>query len=580
MLGGTQGTDTGFRRQKNNNYKNNKIQIQNNKISVSVHRFCSYLFYQKETLTPPLTPRGFLLPHARGILPGMHRLLPLLLLGILGACSDAPRDFEEASIAELHDQMQRGQLRAEELTAWYLERIERIDAAGVTLNAIIEVNPDAIAIARSLDEEWRQSGPRGPLHGVPVVLKANIDTADRMHTHAGSLALASHQPPRDAFVVSRLRDSGAVILGKANLSEWANFRSPYSSSGWSSIGGQTRNPYDTARNPCGSSSGSAVVVAANLASVAVGTETDGSVVCPAGVNGIVGIKPTLGLVSRSGIIPIAHSQDTAGPMARTVRDAAILLSAMTGIDADDPASVAAPGTVSDYTANLAADGLQGRRIGVLRSYTGAGSNPQVEALFEDSIAVLREQGADITDPVEIDTGDIGAAELEVLYYEFKADLNRYLEQSGAPVDSLAAIIRFNEANAERVMPIFGQEHMLAAEARGPLSEPEYEKALAASGAAMREELTAVMDEHDLDALVAPTNGPAWMTDHVNGDNYQVGSSSFAAVSGFPNITVPAGFIAGLPIGLSFIGRAFAEKDLIEMAYAFEQATLVREPPEL
>ncbi len=510
----------------------------------------------------------------------MQRFLPLLLLGLLGACSEEPRDFEEASIAELHDQMQRGELRVEELTAWYLERIETIDAAGVALNAIIEVNPDAIAIARSLDEEWRLSGPRGPLHGIPVVLKANIDTADRMHTHAGSLALASHQPPRDAFVVSRLRDSGAVILGKANLSEWANFRSTHSSSGWSSIGGQTRNPYDTARNPCGSSSGSAVAVAANLASVAVGTETDGSVVCPSGVNGIVGIKPTLGLVSRSGIIPIAHSQDTAGPMARTVRDAAILLSAMTGVDADDPASLSAPETVPDYAANLAADGLQGRRIGVLRTYTGAGSNPQVETLFEDSIAVLREQGANITDPVEIDTNGIDAAELEVLYYEFKADLNRYLEQSGAAVESLAAVIRFNEANAETVMPIFGQEHMLAAEARGPLTEPEYEKALAASGAAMRERLRAVMDEHGLDALIAPTNGPAWMTDHVNGDNYRIGSSSFAAVSGFPNITVPAGFVAGLPIGLSFIGRAFTEKNLIEMAYAFEQASLARRPPEL
>ena len=513
----------------------------------------------------------------------MQRFVPLLLLGLLGllgACGQEPRDFEEASIAELHDQMQRGELRVEELTAWYLERIETIDTAGATLNAIIEVNADAIAIARSLDEEWRLSGPRGPLHGIPVVLKANIDTSDRMHTHAGSLALASHQPPRDAFLVSRLRDSGAVILGKANLSEWANFRSTRSSSGWSSIGGQTRNPYDTARNPCGSSSGSAVAVAANLTTVAVGTETDGSVVCPSGLNGIVGIKPTLGLVSRSGIIPIAHSQDTAGPMARTVRDAAILLSAMTGVDADDPASVAAPGMVPDYTANLAADGLQGRRIGVLRSYTGAGSNPHVEALFEDSIATLHEQGAAITDPVEIDTNGIGAAELDVLYYEFKADLNRYLEQSGAPVESLAAVIRFNEENAETVMPIFGQEHMLAAQARGPLTEPEYEEALAASGAAMRERLTAVMDEHDLDALIAPTNGPAWMTDHVNGDNYQIGSSSFAAVSGFPNITVPAGFVAGLPIGLSFTGRAFTEKDLIEIAYAFEQATLARRPPEL
>ena len=510
----------------------------------------------------------------------MHRLLTFLPLILAAACGDGPRSFEEASIAELHDEMQRGELLAEDLVSWYLDRIETIDAAGPRLGSIVDLNPDALATARALDEEWRLSGPRGPLHGIPVVLKANIDTADRMPTHAGSLALASHQPPRDAFVVSRLRDSGAVILGKANLSEWANFRSTRSTSGWSSVGGQTRNPYDKARNPCGSSSGSAVAVAANLTSVAVGTETDGSVVCPAGINGIVGIKPTLGLVSRSGIIPVAHSQDTAGPMARTVRDAAILLSAMTGIDADDPASLAAPETVPDYTANLAADGLRGRRIGVLRSYTGAGSDPRVDAIFEESIAVLREQGAEITDPVEVDTNGVGAAELEVLYYEFKADLNRYLEQSGAPVESLAAIIRFNEEHATTVMRHFGQEHLLAAEARGPLTEPEYLEALAASGETLRERLTATMDAHELDALIAPTNGPAWMTDHVNGDNYQLGSSSYAAVTGFPNITVPAGFIAGLPIGMSFIGRPFTEKDLIEMAYAFEQATLARRPPEL
>jgi amidase len=510
----------------------------------------------------------------------MHRLLTFLLLILVAACGDAPRSFEEASIAELHDEMRRGELLAEELVTWYLDRIETIDAAASGLNSIVELNPDALATARALDAEWRLSGPRGPLHGIPVVLKASIDTADRMPTHAGSLALASHQPPRDAFVVSRLRDSGAVILGKANLSEWANFRSTRSTSGWSSVGGQTRNPYESARNPCGSSSGSAVAVAANLTSVAVGTETDGSVVCPAGINGIVGIKPTLGLVSRSGIIPVAHSQDTAGPMARTVRDAAILLSAMTGFDADDPASLAAPETVPDYTANLAADGLRGRRIGVLRSYTGAGSDPRVDAIFEDSIAVLREQGAGITDPVEIDTSGVGAAELEVLYYEFKADLNRYLERSGAPVESLATIIRFNEEHAASVMPHFGQEHLLAAAAKGPLTEPEYLEALAASGETLRERLTAAMDAYDLDALIAPTNGPAWMTDHVNGDNYQVGSSSYAAVTGFPNITVPAGFIAGLPIGMSFIGRPFTEKDLIEMAYAFEQATLARRPPGL
>ena len=515
-----------------------------------------------------------------GVVVQTYPLALILLTFLAAACGDGPRSFEEASIATLHDQMQRGELRAEELTAWYLERIEAVDRGGAGLNSIIEVNPDALDIARSLDEEWQRSGPRGPLHGIPVVLKANIDTADRMHTHAGSLALASHRPSRDAFLVSRLRDSGAVILGKANLSEWANFRSTRSSSGWSSIGGQTRNPYDTARNPCGSSSGSAVAVAASLTVVAIGTETDGSVVCPAGINGIVGIKPTLRLVSRSGIIPIAHSQDTAGPMARTVRDAAILLSAMTGIDADDPASAAAPDGVPDYTARLAADGLRGRRIGVLRSFSGAGSNPQVETIFGNSIAVLSEQGADIIDPVEIDMSGVGDAEIEVLYYEFKADLNRYLEQSGAPVKSLADIIRFNEENADTVMPVFGQDLMLASEAKGPLTEPDYLAALDASGKAAREMLTAVFDDHDLDALVAPTNGPAWMTDHVNGDNFQIGSSSFAAVSGFPNITVPAGFVAGLPIGLSFIGRAFTEKELIEMAYAFEQATLARRPPDL
>jgi amidase len=510
----------------------------------------------------------------------MHRLLTLLLFFFLAACGDPPRNFEEASIAELHDQMQRGELLAEDLVSWYLDRIETIDASAHGLNSIVELNPDALATARALDEEWRLSGPRGPLHGIPVVLKANIDTADRMPTHAGSLALASHLPPRDAFVVSRLRDSGAVILGKANLSEWANFRSTRSTSGWSSVGGQTRNPYDTARNPCGSSSGSAVAVAANLTSVAVGTETDGSVVCPAGINGIVGIKPTLGLVSRSGIIPIAHSQDTAGPMARTVRDAAILLSAMTGSDADDPASLAAPEAVPDYTANLTAEGLRGRRIGVLRSYTGAGSDPRVDTLFEGSIALLREQGAEITDPAAVDTNGVGAAELDVLYYEFKAGLDRYLEQSRAPVGSLTEIIRFNEQHAATVMPYFGQEHMLAAQAKGPLTEPEYLDALAASGEALRERLAAVMDAHELDALIAPTNGPAWMTDHINGDNYRLGSSSYAAVSGYPNITVPAGFIAGLPIGLSFIGRPFGERELIEMAYAFEHATRVRRPPEL
>ena len=329
-------------------------------------------------------------------------VLHVFVLFLLAACGGETRDFSEASIADLHDQLQRGDITSEELVDWYIDRIAAIDRSGPALNAIIEINPDARDIAAALDREWQSSGPRGPLHGIPVVLKANIDTADQMYTSAGSLALADHVPPEDAFIVKRLRNAGAVILGKANLSEWANFRSSRSSSGWSSVGGQTRNPYDTARTPCGSSSGSGVAVAANLTVVAIGTETDGSVVCPAGINGIVGIKPTLGLVSRSGIIPIAHSQDTAGPMARSVRDAAILLTVMTGVDADDPATSDAE-IHHDYSANLTADGLRGKRIGVLRSFYGAGSNPSVEAIYEASIAALREQGAEIVDDIEIDT---------------------------------------------------------------------------------------------------------------------------------------------------------------------------------
>jgi amidase len=401
-----------------------------------------------------------------------------------------------------------------------------------------------------------------------------------MHTTAGSLALADHRPDTDAFVVSQLRDAGAIILGKANLSEWANFRSSRSSSGWSSIGGQTKNPYDAARNPCGSSSGSAVAVAANLTAVAIGTETDGSVICPSGINGVVGIKPTLGLVSRTGIIPIAHSQDTAGPMARSVRDAAILLGAMAGTDPADPATQEAQGALSDYTTNLTADGIAGKRIGVIRSYYGAGSNPYVEAILESTIASLREQGAEIVDSIEIDTTGVDDAESAVLRYEFKADLKRYLEQTDAPLKSLAEIIDFNESNKETVMPFFGQERMLLSEEKGPLTDDAYLQALETSKRVSKAGIDGAMDEHELDALIAPSNGPAWLTDHVNGDSFHVGSSSYAAVSGYPSITVPAGFIAGLPVGVSFIGRAYGEKSLIEIAYAFEQATNVRQAPEL
>ena len=505
-------------------------------------------------------------------------LLAFALLA-LTACSGTESDFTETSIADLHDQLQRGEITSVELVDWYVDRIAAIDQAGPALNSIIELNPDARSIAQSLDREWQAAGPRGPLHGIPVVLKANIDTADQMVTSAGSLALVEHVPSEDAFIVKRLRDAGAVILGKANLSEWANFRSTRSSSGWSSVGGQTLNPYDPARTPCGSSSGSGVAVAANLTVVAIGTETDGSVVCPAGINGIVGIKPTLGLVSRSGIIPIAHSQDTAGPMARTVRDAALLLTVMTGVDADDPATSDAE-IHHDYSANLTADGLNGKRIGILRSFYGAGSNPNVEAIYDASIAALEDQGATLVDDIEITTDGMNDAEYEVLLYEFKADLNNYLSAAGAPVQSLAEIIEYNEANAERVMPVFGQEIFLAAEEKGPLSDAAYLDALAESKRIARDGIDGAIEEHQLDAIIAITNGPAWMIDHANGDSFHIGSSSLAAISGYPNITVPAGFASGLPIGVSFVGKPWNEKQLIEIAYAFEQATGVRRAPEL
>ncbi len=507
-----------------------------------------------------------------------NRLITLLLLALLllVAC-EGERDFAEASVADLHDQLQRGEISSQDLVEWYLDRIEAIDRAGPKLNSMIEINPDALRIARALDIEWRESGPRGPLHGLPIVLKANIDTADQMYTSAGSLALAEHTPPADAFVVRRLRDAGVVILGKANLSEWANFRSSRSSSGWSSVGGQTRNPYDTTRSPCGSSSGSAVAVSANLTVLAVGTETDGSVICPSGSNGIVGIKPTLGLVSRSGIVPIAHSQDTAGPMARSVRDAALLLNAMTGIDADDAATAGAE-IHHDYSSNLTADGARGKRIGVLRSYSGAGSHPGVEALLDSSILTLGNNGAEIVDNIEYEAPNMNDAEYTVLLYEFRADLNAYLETAKAPIRSLAGLIDFNEAHAEKVMPIFGQEIFLEAEQKGPLTDADYTKALEISKREATGALDTALDGLELDALIAPSNGPAWVIDHVNGDNFSIGSSALAAISGYPSITVPAGQVAGLPIGVTFIGKPWNEKQLIEIAYAFEQATKARKAP--
>jgi len=488
-------------------------------------------------------------------------------------------DYREHDIATLQALMEQGELSSHQLTQYYLDRIEAIDRDGPRLNSIIEVNRDAIEIATALDAERASSGPRGPMHGIPVVLKANIDTADSMETTAGSLALKGHRSPTDAFVVTKLRAAGAVILGKANLSEWANFRSTSSSSGWSSIGGQTKNPYGKMRNPCGSSSGSAVSVAASLVSVSVGTETNGSVVCPASVNGIVGIKPTLGWVSRSGIIPIAHSQDTAGPMGRTVEDAAILLTAMVGADPTDPLADIFPESVPDFAANLSEDALKGARIGVYRGHGGAGNDVRVDEIVADTIATLQSLGAEVVDPVEIDTEGMGAAAREVLYYEFKADLNKYLESSGAPIRSIDGIVEFNVANADTVMPFFGQERMLAAQAKGELNDQEYLDALATSKRISQNGINGVLAEHNLDALVAPTRGPAWMTDHVNGDHSSgISSSSLAAISGYASITLPAGDVLGLPIGISFIGAEFSDAKLIQFAYAFEQAGYVRKPP--
>jgi amidase len=488
-------------------------------------------------------------------------------------------NYSEFDIESLQSLMQKGELSSRQLTRFYLDRIEAIDRNGPGLNSIIEINPQAIEIADALDAERRATGPRGPMHGIPVVLKANIDTADEMENTAGSLALKGHRASADAFIVAKLRASGAVILAKANLSEWANFRSTHSSSGWSSIGGQTRNPYDLLRNPCGSSSGSAVSVAASLTSVAVGTETNGSIVCPSSVNGIVGIKPTLGLVSRSGIIPIAHSQDTAGPMGRTVKDAAILFTAMVGADPADPLADAFPDSVPDYAADLSTDSLKGARIGVFRGHRGAGNDARVDQIVEDTIATLKSLGAEVIDPVEIDTEGMSAAQREVLYFEFKADLNAYLENSGASMKTMADIIAFNDSHAETVMPFFGQERMLAAQAKGPLSDPEYLAALATSKRIARTGIDLALEANDLDAFIAPTRGPAWLTDHVNGDQSSgISSSSLAAVSGYASITVPAGDVVGLPIGISFIGGAYSDARLIQLAYAFEQAAYARKPP--
>jgi amidase len=477
--------------------------------------------------------------------------------------------------------MNSGKFTARSLVEKYTARIDEIDKHGPAINSIIELNPDALSIADTLDQERKAKGPRGPLHGVPVLIKDNIDTADGMMTTAGSLALLGSKPAKDSFVAEKLRAAGAVILGKTNLSEWANIRSSHSTSGWSGRGGLTRSPYALDRNPCGSSSGSGAGVSANLCAAAIGTETDGSIVCPSSSNGIAGIKPTVGLVSRSGIIPISHSQDGAGPMCRTVRDASILLGALTGVDPRDSATSGSQGkSFTDYAQFCDPKGLKGARIGVARKYFGF--NDAVDALMEQSLDAMRKQGATLIDPADIETlGKFDESELLVFMYELRADLNAYLAGLGpnSPVRALKDIIDFNDRNRQKEMPYFGQDLFLKAEAKGPLTEKAYLDALEKNHQLARTEgIDATMDKYHLDAMVAPTGGPAWLTDLVNGDHVAGGSSNAAAVAGYPNINVTAGFISGLPVGISFFGRAWSEPTLIRLAFSFEQATKARQSP--
>lgn len=487
----------------------------------------------------------------------------------------------EKGVAELQALMARGELTSRALTERYLQRIAAVDKAGPAINAVIELNPDAVAIAEELDAERRAGRVRGPLHGIPVLIKDNIDSADRMRTTAGSLALADSRPLHDAFIVQRLRAAGAVLLGKTNLSEWANYRSTRSTSGWSGRGGLTRNPYVLDRNCSGSSSGTGAALAADFATLGIGTETDGSIISPASICGLVGIKPTLGLWSRSGIIPIAASQDTAGPMCRTVADAAALLGALTGVDARDAATRAsARHAVEDYTTFLDAGALRGARIGVARAQ--AGFNPDVDRAFDEAIAAMKDAGAVMVDPASLPTpAALGPTELVVLDYEFKAGLNAYLSARGdsVAVKSLADLIAWNDREKSREMPWFGQEILIRAQQSGPLTDKKY---LAARATCLRltrtQGIDAVMAKHRLDAIVLPSNQPAWTTDLLNGDHFTGGDTTYAAVSGYPSITVPMGMVHGLPVGISLVGRAWHEGRLISYAFAFEQATKARRTP--
>ena len=536
---------------------------------------------------PQSSRRSFL---KSGLVTGAAATMYPALGAARAAAADAPTapvpdvkafELDEVTIADLQDGMKSGKFTARSLVEKYSARIEEVDKNGPAVNSVIQMNPEALTIADAVDAERKAKGPRGPMHGIPVLIKDNIDTADRMMTTAGSLALVGSKPPKDSFVAQKLRAAGAVILGKTNLSEWANIRSSHSTSGWSGRGGLTKNPYALDRNPCGSSSGTGAGISANFAAVGIGSETDGSIVCPSSSNGLAGIKPTVGLISRAGIIPISHSQDSAGPMARTLRDAAILLGALTGVDPEDSATPASAGKLqTDYAQYCDPNGLKGARIGVARKYFGF--NDAVDSLMAQALDVMKQQGATLVDPADIETfGKFDETELVVFMYELKADLNAYLARlgPGAPVHTLKDVIDFNERNRDKEMPYFGQDLFLKAEAKGPLTEKEYVDALAKNHQLARTEgIDALMDKHRLDAIVAPTGGPAWITDLVNGDHVAGGSSNAAAVAGYPNINVTAGSLWGLPVGISFFGRAWSEPTLIKLAYSFEQATKARQKP--
>jgi len=491
-------------------------------------------------------------------------------------------ELEEVTIDQLQADMKSGKYTARSITEKYLQRIQNVDKQGPAVNSVIEINPDARQIAELLDRERKEKGVRGPLHGIPVLIKDNIATADKMMTTAGSLALVdAPKPPKDSFVAAQLRKAGAVILGKTNLSEWANIRSSHSTSGWSGRGGLTKNPYALDRNPCGSSSGTGAGVSSNFAAGGIGTETDGSIVCPSSSNGLAGIKPTVGLISRAGIIPISHSQDTAGPMCRTLRDAAIMLGALIGVDPEDSYTAESQGkSYTDYTQFLDANGLKDARIGVVRKFFGFSDG--VDGIMAEAIDVMKKQGATIIDPAEIETlGKFDDSESLVFDFELKADIEKYLARLGpaSPIKTLADLIEFNNRNAQKEMPYFGQDVFVRSQGRGSLTSREYIDALEKNHRLARiEGIDAVTDKHKLDALIAPTGGPAWVTDLITGDHFGGGSSNAAAVAGYPNINVTAGYMFGLPVGISFFGRAWSEPTLLKLAYGFEQATQARKPP--